>query len=375
MLAVISLIRRPLALSLMYAVYSAQVAAGALAVTIDYEVPVNGVSQQEVDITADVYIIGPGDVLELKVFGAEELSGPLTVLSDGSVSFPYLGSVRLAGLTLQQAMLWTRELLSKELLRTDLQLTVTRPRPMHISIIGQVQRPGLYTLGETSGSSSGRGDSDGVGGATSGLPTLVSAIQTAGGITQQASLRDVVLQRRMPGLEPRYKMQRLNLFSLLFDGDQRQNPYLFDGDVIKVPLAEETPEEAVELAAVNLSPNTISVNVMGEVQSPGVMNLRANIPLTQAILMAGGTREWRANRGDVELVRLNRNGTVTLKRFRLDLAAGASNEKNPPLRNGDIVRVKRSLLAKGSDAISGVTQPLTGLVSVWGLVRLVGNSN
>ncbi len=359
----------------MYAVYSAQVAAGALAVTIDYEVPVNGVSQQEVDITADVYIIGPGDVLELKVFGAEELSGPLTVLSDGSVSFPYLGSVRLAGLTLQQAMLWTRELLSKELLRTDLQLTVTRPRPMHISIIGQVQRPGLYTLGETSGSSSGRGDSDGVGGATSGLPTLVSAIQTAGGITQQASLRDVVLQRRMPGLEPRYKMQRLNLFSLLFDGDQRQNPYLFDGDVIKVPLAEETPEEAVELAAVNLSPNTISVNVMGEVQSPGVMNLRANIPLTQAILMAGGTREWRANRGDVELVRLNRNGTVTLKRFRLDLAAGASNEKNPPLRNGDIVRVKRSLLAKGSDAISGVTQPLTGLVSVWGLVRLVGNSN
>ncbi len=374
MLAVISLIRRPLALTLMCALYSAQVASGVFAVTTDYDALKNSASQREIDVSEDVYIIGPGDELELKVFGSEELSGPLTVLSDGSVSFPYLGSVRLAGLTLQQAMLWTRELLSKELLRTDLQLTVTRPRPMHISIIGQVQRPGLYTLGENTGSSSG-GNSEGVGGATNGLPTLVSAIQTAGGITQQASLRDVVLQRRMPGLEPRYKMQRLNLFSLLFDGDQRQNPYLFDGDVIKVLLAEETPEQAVELAAVNLSPNTISVNVMGEVQSPGVMNLRANIPLTQAVLMAGGTREWRANRGDIELVRLNRNGSVTLKRFRLNLSAGASNEKNPPLRDGDIVRVKRSLLAKGSDAITGVTQPFTGLVSVWGLVRLIGDNN
>ncbi len=197
-----------------------------------------------------------------------------------------------------------------------------------------------------------------------GLPTLVAAIQTAGGITQQASLRDVILQRRLPGFEPRYKLQRLNLFSLLFDGD-----------VITVDLAEETPQQPIELAATNLTPATVSINVMGEVRSPGVMQLRANTPLAEAVLMAGGTQEWRANRSDVELVRLNRNGSVTLKRFRLDLAAGASNEKNPPLRNGDIVRVKRSLLAKGSDAITGVTQPLTGLVSVWGLVRLIGGSN
>lgn len=49
--------------------------------------------------------------------------------------------------------------------------------------------------------------------------------------------------------------------------------------------------------------------------------------------------------------------------------------KKPPLRDGDIVRVKRSLLAKGSDAITGVTQPLTGLVSVWGIVRLIGDGN
>jgi polysaccharide export outer membrane protein len=380
-------IRRSLAFTLLGTIYASQVSAGAVvALTREYSGPATVVDPQNaapqtvgdegLDLSTDIYIIGPGDQLDLKVFGDEGLSGPLTVLSDGSVSLPYFGSVRLAGLTLQQAMLWIQQLLSQELLRPDLQLTVSQPRPMQISIIGQVQRPGLYTMNASlSGSGGGSGGNQGVGGATGGLPTLVGAIQTAGGITQQASLRDVILQRRLPGLEPRYKLQRLNLFSLLFDGDQLQNPYLFDGDVIKVDLAKETPQQSIELAATNLTPATISINVMGEVKSPGVMQLRANTPLAEAVLMAGGTQEWRANRGDIELVRLNRNGSVTLKRFRLDLAAGASNEKNPPLRNGDIVRVKRSLLAKGSDAITGVTQPFTGLVSVWGLVRLIGGSN
>ena len=72
------------------------------------------------DPSADVYIIGLDDQLDRVVFGVEELSGPLTILSDGSVSFAYLGSVRLAGITLQQAMLCTQQLLIRELLRHDL---------------------------------------------------------------------------------------------------------------------------------------------------------------------------------------------------------------------------------------------------------------
>ena len=68
----------------------------------------------------DTYIIGPGDVLDLKLFDAKELSGALEVLSDGSVPLPLVGSVRLSGLTLQQATLWVQQLMSKELLRPDL---------------------------------------------------------------------------------------------------------------------------------------------------------------------------------------------------------------------------------------------------------------
>ena len=76
----------------------------------------------------DAYIIGPGDVLNLKLFDAEELSGSLEVLNDGSVPLPLVGSVRLSGLTLTGDAA-VKQLMSEELLRLDLQLRVVKPRP------------------------------------------------------------------------------------------------------------------------------------------------------------------------------------------------------------------------------------------------------
>ena len=316
----------------------------------------------------DAYIIGPGDVLDLKLFDAEELSGTLEVLNDGSVPLPLVGSVRLSGLTLQQATNWVEQLMSKELLRPDLQLRVVKPRPIRVALVGQVERPGIYSLttsetGQTEGGPAIR---------LSGLPTVVDAIQKAGGITQNANLRGVVLQRRLPGTESElsFKQAELDLLDLVLDGNHSQNPFLFDGDTIRISEAEETPEEAVELAAVNLSPQVISVNVIGEVKNPGRVELPASTPLVQAVMAAGGVNP-RANIRNVELVRINRNGSAKLKKFKIDLSAAASNEKNPPLQDGDSVMVNRSQLALAGDAINTVSKPLGGLVQIWTLFRLI----
>ena len=161
----------------------------------------------------------------------------------------------------------------------------------------------------------------------------------------------------------------------LMQGNQSQNPFLFDGDTIRLSKAEEVPEEAVELASVNLSPQVITVNVIGEVVTPGRLQLEANTPLVQAILAAGGPKAWRANKGNVELVRINRNGSATLERFGIDLNQGASNDRNPPLRNGDTVKVNRSGLAQTSDAIGAISQPLSGIVTIWTFLRLVNDTN
>lgn len=318
----------------------------------------------------NAYILGPGDVLELKLFDADELSGALSVLNDGTVSLPLVGSVRVVGLTLQQATFWFRSLLGQELLRPELQLQLKTPRPIRVALVGEVERPGLYSLTTTEASSV-----EGAGTSLSGLPSVVEAIQKAGGITQNANLREVVLQRRLPGEQVAYKQAKLDLLALVLEGDQLQNPLLFDGDTIRVTRAEEPPAEALELAAVNLSPQSIRVNVIGEVVSPGPIELMANTPLVQAVMSAGGPKNWRANKGNVELVRINRNGTATLEKFQINLAQGASNTKNPPLRDGDTVKVNRSALAKASDAIGAVSEPISGLVQIWTLFRLINTTN
>ncbi|MFU8884502.1 MAG: polysaccharide biosynthesis/export family protein [Cyanobacteriota bacterium] len=313
----------------------------------------------------DVYILGAGDGLTLRFLVEQELSGPVDILNDGTASLPLLGNVRLTGLTVSQASLWLESLYKRQLLRPELQLTVSRPRPLRVAVVGEVERPGVYTLSTSEQSQTEAAV------AITGLPTLVDAIQKAGGLAAQADLRQVVLQRRLPGDRPLYKRARVNLFTLVREGDLLQNPLLFDGDTIRVLRAEESAEEAIEVSTTTLSPTSITVNVVGEVKAPGRLQLPANIPLVQSVLAAGGPQNWRANTGDVELVRINRNGTATRERFRLNYGEGASNEKNPPLRDGDTVVVNRSNLARTSDAIGAVASPLSGLVNIWALVDLI----
>jgi polysaccharide export outer membrane protein len=325
----------------------------------------------------DAYILGPGDRVQLTVLdpGAKDLNGTFDILNDGSASFALLGSVVLSGLTLNQAQLWLQSLYASHLLRPALNITVLNPRPLQVSVVGEVVAPGLYTL--TSGETAlveglAAGAAGGGGGVRlSGLPTLVTAIQKAGGLTLNANLADVRLQRRIPGDASQVRETQLNLISLLRSGDKAQNPFLFDGDTIMIGTAPTPDREAIELAAANLSPQQITVTVVGEVVTPGRLSLAANTPVVQAVLAAGGPKNWRGKRSDVELVRINRNGTATRQLITIDYSQGVSSLRNPPLRDGDTVVVNRSAFAVATDALGAVTAPVSGLVSVWGLVRLI----
>lgn len=327
----------------------------------------------------DQYILGPGDTLNMRFLTAvgsggsgpqgDLLSGPLDILPDGTASLPLLGSVRLSDLTLSQATLWLQQLYRRQLLRPELQLNLVRPRPLRISVLGEVERPGLYTL--TTQEASGTEAKVQI----TGLPTVVDAIQKAGGVTNLADLSAVTLRRRMPGEQPLFRRTNLDLLALIREGDMVQNPILFDGDTIRVTRAPEPVAEAIELASTTVSPKEITVNVVGEVVKPGPIQLPANTPLVQAVLAAGGPDSWRANTSRVQLIRINRNGSLTRQAFYLSLASAASNQDNPPLRDRDTIVVSRSNYAKLADAIDAVAKPLTGLASVLSLMQLVRNTN
>ena len=166
----------------------------------------------------------------------------------------------------------------------------------------------------------------------------------------------------------------MDLLTLIRDGDFTQNPLLFDGDTIRVAKAPEAVPESIELSATTLSPKEISVNIIGEVKSPGFISVPANTPLVQAILAAGGTDTWRANTSRVQLVRINRNGSLTRRAFALSLNTPPSNENNPPLRDRDTVIITRSNLAKFSDTLDAIGQPLSSVANVLSLMQILRNT-
>ena len=193
----------------------------------------------------------------------------------------------------------------------------------------------------------------------SGLATPYDAIQQAGGITLNADIRNVLLRRRLPGPEGGLKERVLNLAEILQFGNQRQNPPLFDGDTLVIARTEEPiPDEVMQLSASTLTPANIRVNVIGEVRSPGGVSVAANTPLDDVVLAAGGARNWTSNKRNVQVVRLNRNGTRTRETFVLDKNKGISNGLNPPLRNGDTIIVSESFYGEVLQVLNELIFPL-----------------
>ena len=318
-------------------------------------------------IQKDHYLIGPGDILSLTLLDAPEFSGDYSVLNDGTLQLPLIGTIYLKNLSISQASRIIEEKYRDQLLRPELHLSVKVPRPILVSVIGEIERPGIYSLTNNEQSILAGGPQI----TNNGLPTIVDAIQKAGGITQNANLSNVIIVRKMPGLENQQKKTTVNLLDLIFEGDHSQNLFLFDGDVIRLTKAKEISPEALKIARANLSPNTINVRVIGQVKEPGQLNLSSNTPLTQAILSAGGPIAWRANKGNILLMRINQNGSITKKKYKINLNANVSYKKNPLLKDKDIVYVQSSVLDKVSSGLEAVTRPMSSLINAYTLFRLV----
>lgn len=229
-----------------------------------------------------------------------------------------------------------------------------RSQPLRIAVVGEVNRPGPYTLT-----------------AEGTAPRVTNAIQEAGGITQKANVRDIQVRRVNANGEA--LTIPLNFWDLLQNGDLNQDLPLQDGDTILIAAAETlSPEEMSRLSASSFSPTEITVNVVGEVVSPGAIGVVPNTPLNQAILAAGGLNN-RASKGSVQLLRLNPDGTVSQQKIDLDLAAGINPQNNPPLRQNDTIVVGRKGIVQVGDAVGTVLgsflSPFTGISS---FVRLFG---
>ncbi|OKH26222.1 sugar ABC transporter substrate-binding protein [Hydrococcus rivularis NIES-593] len=249
----------------------------------------------------------------------------------------------------------------------DANFGIQADRELNVAVVGEVARPGSYKLTPQQGRTGENNTS--INNVKLEPPRLSNAIQLAGGIKPLADVRHIEVRRQTrSGTQ---QIIAVDLWDLLQSGNIDRDVILQDGDTIVIPTAEAlNPEESESLAAASFSPATIRVNVVGEVKQPGVVEVPPNTPLNQALLAAGGFNEQRAETDKVELVRLNPNGTVTKREIELDFSSGIDDEKNPALRNNDVVVVNRSGLASATDTLGTVLSPIGSIFGFFNFFRI-----
>jgi polysaccharide biosynthesis/export protein len=240
-----------------------------------------------------------------------------------------------------------------------------RIQPLNVTVVGEVYRPGTHTV-----ESSVRVEQAGTPGTprdalnqTRIYPTISRALQSAGGIKNLADVRNISVRRiTQSGATKEFN---INLWKLLREGDQKQDLILQDRDTVIVPTAQSlSPEESAALLSSTFTPDRIRVSVAGEVGTPGVLQIAPNTPLNTAILTAGGFNQ-KANKRSVQLMRLNPDGTVTKRDIAVNFAQGIDEQKNPLLRNEDVIVVGKSNLGTFTDGASTVFNPLGAIVGVF----------
>ena len=88
-------------------------------------------------------------------------------------------------------------------------------------------------------------------------------------------------------------------------------------------------------------------------------------------MQAGGPIKWKSNTGNVELIRINQNGSAFRKRFRIDLTQKMSRENNPILKDGDLIKVNPNLIQNITSGLGAVTDPLSGIINTIAVIKLL----
>jgi len=236
------------------------------------------------------YIVGPGDTLEIQLYGNEPSEYELTVQRDGRVNFPKLGPIMVSGMTFDEAREAIEQRVAKQLIGAHVSVTMGDLRSIRVFVLGEAKKPGSYTV--------------------SGLSTMTNALFVSGGVKKIGSLRNIELKRNGR------LVTTLDLYDLLLHGDTSGDKQLLPGDVIFIPPIGDT------------------VSVDGAVRRPAIYELKSEKTVAQAIEIAGGlTPDADAKLGQLERILPSKLREM----HNIDLTAATS--RNTELDNGDKLKI------------------------------------
>lgn len=264
----------------------------------------------DVPVPAD-YTVGAGDEIVIQLFGKENTTHRLRVNRAGTINFPSLGPVSVAGMSFSDVRDSLNQRVKEQMIGVRSDISLGEMRTMQVFVMGDAYKPGAYTV--------------------SALTTISQAIYYSGGFGESGALRNVQLKRNGQVI------RKLDMYDLLLKGDARNDVRLLPGDVVFIGAVGDT------------------IAIDGEVNRPAIYEVKSGETYKQAIQMAGGFTA-NAYSDQIEVKRYAAKGA----RDALTLNFSQSHDQQIKVKDGDAVNVLKK------------SEELTRYVQIEGDVRHPG---
>ncbi len=238
------------------------------------------------------YVVGPGDELNVQLYGSQNRTLPLIVQRDGRINFPEIGPIQVGGQRFTSIQSTIEARVERQIIGVHASVSMGDTRSIRVFVLGEARQPGSYTI--------------------SALGTITSALYAAGGVKRIGSLRRIELKRQGT------VVRQLDMYDLLIRGDTTDDTKLLQGDVIFIPPVGPT------------------VSVVGEVQRPAIYEIKSESTVADIVQLAGGLKPLADATGAM-LTRIDENERRIV--LRVNLAGQPARSEG--VRNADVLRIPR----------------------------------
>ncbi len=257
------------------------------------------------------YTVGAGDEIIVQLFGKENETHRLRVNRAGTINFPSLGPVNVAGMHFSDVRDSLTQRVKEQMIGVRSDISLGELRTMQVFVMGDAYKPGAYTV--------------------SALTTISQAIYYSGGFGESGALRDIQLKRDGKII------RKLDMYDLLLKGDASNDVRLLPDDVVLIGSVNDT------------------VSIEGEINRPAIYEVKAGETYQQLIQMAGG---FTAN-AYVEQLEIKRYASHGAREA-LTLDFNKTQDRQSKVKNGDSIKILKK------------SEELTRYVQIEGDVRHPG---